>query len=117
MEARPRSAPTVPDYLLDRDPNGYSAAWADRRLRRLVLITGALTIVIGFPFGIAYFLVLTWFAGGFRCPRCKQRFAGRRLSLLLCSECKSCGLGAGSRRDLTEPPRFPRLVRNSFMDG
>jgi hypothetical protein len=103
---------SVPEYLLNRDPEGYSIAWKDRRLRRLVLVTGIPTILSGLLFGAIYFVVLAWFAGGFRCPRCRQRFAGQRLSFLLRATCKVCSLRAGSRRDLTEAPMFPRLIRD-----
>jgi len=104
---------STPEYLLARNANAYLPAWADRRLRRLVLITGFPTIFVGFPFGAFYFLTLTWYAGGFRCPRCRERFAGRRLSLLFGRQCATCSLAAGSKRDLSERPMFPRL----FGDG
>ena len=91
------------------DPDAYAPFWADRRLRRIVLVTGLPMLFVKFPFGALAYVILTWFAGGFRCPRCKQRFAKRRLSLLLGSRCARCGLAGGSPRDLAEPPMFPAL--------
>jgi hypothetical protein len=102
----------VPSYLLERDPEAYAAPWADFRLRRWLLISGIPYLVFGpgsFGISLGCFILLTWWAGGFRCPRCRERFAGRRLSLLLGRSCKSCGLVVGTRRDLTEPPMFPRF--------
>jgi hypothetical protein len=87
---------------LARNPDAYRVFWADRRFRAAVLIT---SISMGF-IGVA---LAAWYAGGFRCPRCKQRFAGQSFSLLLRRNCKTCELRVGSRRDLSEPPMFPRL--------
>jgi len=111
------NASSAPEYLLLRDPNAYSGAWSDRRLRRIVLITGSPIVVFAFPFGVLHFLVLTWYAGGFRCPRCRERFARRRVSLLLRSACATCSLPAGSKRDLGESPMFPRLFGGAERRG
>lgn len=98
---------STPQYLLDRDPAAYAPFWGERKLRRLVLLTGLPLPFFFFPIGFVWFLILTWFAGGLRCPRCKHRFARGRLSLLFGTKCAYCELFVYARRDLTEAPMFP----------
>lgn len=107
----------------DRDPLAYAPFWRDRRLRRRVLGVALINVLLVHllllraPYGAAFvslatllaFLLAAWYAGGFRCPRCKYRFAGQRLALLLAPRCAHCGLFVDAMRDLDEPPLFPEL--------